>query len=465
MAPRFGVPDTTAPAAHVPPDGVGVALGEDGEEDPPHPPRIKERPSSAATGGVGPNRVLFDTMIKLTRVGLRAFDYRLPSEMEPHTPDEGSSAPGVERSGKTAPRRSFIRDIVLICLGLKVLLLVLGAVATEVRLDRPFRDPGAILGVWNQWDSKHYFDLAENGYSDQGDSTTLVLPPLLSLLVRGASRFTGSFMSAGVLVATLLSFLPALLLFKLARLDLDEENSFRAALVLLFFPTAFFLHIVYTEALFLTTVLGAFLAARRGDWKAVAVFGVLAGLTRINAFVLAPALLAEAWGPALKGRALRVLASLSVVPGIAIYLAINYAVAGDPFAFIKLQHDAFYRSFAWPWEGALAVFHLASDGGADSMMSGVAQAVFIPLLLAGCAASAFKQRLSYAIWMIGNTLVFTAQGFWISVPRLVLVLFPAFIWFAPRLAANPVLATLWFAGSTLFLSFLAGQFAQGWWVS
>lgn len=364
-----------------------------------------------------------------------------------------------------APKRSFVRDLVVICLGLKVLLMALGVMAAEVRLDRPFRDLDAVLGVWHQWDSKHYFDLAENGYRPPGDSTTLVLPPLLSLLIRGASRFTGSFMSGGVLVATILSFLPCLLLFKIARLDVDDENAFRAALVLLLFPTAFYLHIVYTEALFLTTVLGAFLAARKGDWRAVAVWGILAGLTRINAFVLAPALLVEAWGPSSRGRALRVLASLSVGLGIAVYLAINYAVAGDPLAFMQLQHDAFYRSFAWPWDGALALFRLANHGGADSMMSGVLQAAFIPLMVTVGFAAAMRQRASYAVWVIGNILVFTAQGFWISVPRLVLVLFPAFIWIAPRLGSSPVLSTLWFAGSTLLLSFLAGQFAQGWWVS
>jgi hypothetical protein len=140
-------------------------------------------------------------------------------------------------------------------------------------------------------------------------------------------------------------------------------------------------------------------------------------------------------------------------------------VAGDPLAFMQLQHDAFYRSFAWPWDGAAALFRLANHGGADSMMSGVLQAAFIPLMVTAGVAAAMRQRASYAVWVIGNILVFTAQGFWISVPRLVLVLFPVFIWIAPRLGSSPVLSTLWFAGSTLLLSFLAGQFAQGWWVS
>lgn len=363
------------------------------------------------------------------------------------------------------PNRSFTRDLVLVCLGLKLLLLFVGFMAAEVRLDRPFRDLEAVLGVWHQWDSKHYFDIAENGYGASGDLTTLAWPPLFSLLIRGAAGLTGSLASGGVLLATILSFLPALLLFRLARLDLDGDDSFRACLILLLFPTAFFIHIAYTEALFLTTVLSAFLAARRGDWKAVAVWGLFAGLTRINAFVLAPALLVEAWGTSSIGRGRRVLASLSVGLGIAIYLLINHVVAGDPFAFLGLHKDISYRGFAWPWQGAIDVFRLANAGGADSMMNGVLQAALIPLMAIACAAAALKQRLSYAVWVIGNTLLFTAQGFWVSVPRLALVLFPAFIWLAPHLGTRPVLSTLWFAGSTLLLSFLAGQFAQGWWVS
>ncbi len=338
------------------------------------------------------------------------------------------------------------------------------AYALETRLDRPIRDVETIFGIWHQWDSKHYFDLAQNGYGLPGESTTLVLPPLLSLLIRVSSWFTGSLWGGGVLVATLISFLPGLLLFYLARHDLGDEHAFRAALLLLFFPTGFYLHIVYTEGLFLTAVLGAFLAARRGNWRAVAVFGALAGLTRINAFVLAPALLAEAWGPTSKGRLVRVLSSLSVGVGIAVYLAINQAVAGNPFAFMDVQKDAFYRTFAWPWDGAIAVLKLSAMGGTNSMLNGGLQLACIPLLLIACAAAAAKQRLSYAIWVIGNTLVFTAQGFWISVPRLMLVLFPAFIWFAPK-TADRVSGILWFAASTAFLSFLAGQFAQGWWVS
>jgi Gpi18-like mannosyltransferase len=357
-----------------------------------------------------------------------------------------------------------MRDSLLICLGLKLLLLFLGVVVSEVRLDQPFRTEDRIFAVWHQWDSRHYFDIAANGYKTPDEGTTLVLPPLLPLLIRAGAWVTGSWSTGGVLVVTLISFLPGLLLYQLARCDLGEEDAFRAMLALLLFPTGFFMHIVYTEGLFLTTVLGAFLSARRGNWRAVAIFGVLAGLTRINAFVLAPALLVEAWGNSRIGRVPRLLASLTVFLGVAIYLWINHAVAGDPFAFLTVQNDSFYRTFAWPWRGAMNLWDLAGPGGSNSMMNGVLQVICLPLLLAACVIAVVRQRPSYAIWTIGQVLIFTAQGFVLSLPRLALVLFPAFIWLGPR-TAGPVFGTLWFAASVLFLSFLAGQFAQGWWVS
>ena len=380
---------------------------------------------------------------------------------------EDPSPPVPAHTGSAVPParpRKWARDSLLICLGIKLLLLFLGVVVSEVRLDKAFRTEHRIFAIWHQWDSRHYFDVAENGDKAPGEGTTLVLPPLLPLLIRAGALVTGSWASGGVFVVTLISFLPGLLLYQLARCDLNEESAFRAMLVLLLFPTSFFMHIVYTEGLFLTTVLAAFLAARRGNWRAVAIFGLLAGLTRINAFVLAPALLVEAWGDSRKGRVPRLLASLTVGLGLAVYLWINYAVAGDPLAFFTVQRVSFYRTFAWPWQGALNVWDLAASGGSNGMMNGVLQVLCIPLLVAACVIAAVKQRPSYAIWTIGQVLIFTAQDFWISIPRLALVLFPAFIWLGMR-TAHPVFGTLWFAASTLFLSFFAGQFAQGWWVS
>src|SRR5690348_17267097 len=95
---------------------------------------------------------------------------------------EGTSDRPAPEQGSAAAPRSWIRDSLLICLGLKALLLFFGVVVAEVRLDKPFRTIDDVFGIWHQWDSRHYYDIAANGYKKPEDGTTLVLPPLLPML-------------------------------------------------------------------------------------------------------------------------------------------------------------------------------------------------------------------------------------------------------------------------------------------
>ena len=116
-----------------------------------------------------------------------------------------------------------------------------------------------------------------------------------------------------------------------------RRTLLRAAGFLLIFPTAYFLHVGYTESLFLALVLGCFLAVRRDHWWLAGALGGLAALTRINGLVLVPALAAEAWleWDADGRHRLRAhwLAIGLVVVGFVGYLALNLAVYGDPLTF------------------------------------------------------------------------------------------------------------------------------------
>lgn len=363
-----------------------------------------------------------------------------------------------------ASSRSGLRACLAMTLGVKILLLATGWLVAETRLDATFREPGRLFGLFHRWDSAHYLAIAESGYAPP-PSPLLAFPPALPLLIRGVSALSGSVESAAVLVSTLLSFLPPLLLFLLVRLDGGTtDTGVDAVRALLLFPTALFLHVAYTESLFLTLVLGAFVAARTGRWGLCALAGALTGFTRINGFVLIPALALEAWPGPRKGRTLRLAAAAAPCLGVALYMAITASVAGDPLAFMSVQRQHFHRHFAMPWEGVANLLVGARIGGGDAMMVGVLQLAFIPMMLAAIAAASRSGRPSYVAWTVGNVLVFTAQGFWISVPRLVLVLFPFFIRLPLRLE-DPLVRSLWFAGSTLLLGFLTAQFATGWWVS
>jgi len=77
------------------------------------------------------------------------------------------------------------------------------------------------------------------------------------------------------------SMFVAPLLYRLVRHDEDASVALRSAWFLLIFPTAYFLHIGYTEALFMALVLGSFLAARTERWWLAGLIGGLAALALI----------------------------------------------------------------------------------------------------------------------------------------------------------------------------------------
>ncbi|MDP9272421.1 MAG: hypothetical protein M3O93_02650, partial [Chloroflexota bacterium] len=233
------------------------------------------------------------------------------------------------------------------------------------------------------------------------------------------------------------------------------------------FPTAYFLHIGYTESLFLALVLGSFLAARHDRWWLAGLLGGLAALTRLNGLLLVPALGAEAWiawraDPARRLR-LEWLAILLVAAGFLAYLALNLSVYGDAFAFLTIQREHWFKQFAPPWVGIGGVIDRIRLGGTSNpFMLGWMELAFIALGLVGTLVAALRFRFSWFTWMAGNWLLFTSTSFVLSVPRYSLTLFPLFAWFG-LLAQRPGWAIALSIVSIGLLGFFASQFAIGRW--
>ena len=175
-------------------------------------------------------------------------------------------------------------------LAIKALLLTFGIQAVAAfTLNHP-----RWLALWTNWDAAHYLRLAEHGYVAAGDSrVSLVFFPLYPWLVRLVAFFARDYTLAALIVSGFASLATALLLRRLARCDESEAVSRNAVWFLLIFPTSYFLHIPYTESLFLALTLGCFLAARKTRWALAGLLGAGACLTRVNGLVLLPALAAE----------------------------------------------------------------------------------------------------------------------------------------------------------------------------
>ncbi len=235
-------------------------------------------------------------------------------------------------------------------LGIKVLVLTFGVQAVaSISMSH-----AGWLEIWNHWDAKHYLRLAETGYVTAGDSrVSLVFFPLYPWLVRGAAFFVHDYMAAALVVSGFASIATGLLLRRLVLCDESDQVARNAVWFLFIFPTSYFLHIAYTESLFLALTLGCFLAARKERWAAAGLLGAAACLTRINGLILIPALATEV---ALQYRRTRRFNWrcfwIGLIPlGFLAYLCLNHHVTGDFFAFARIEQEHWYKKvrFALVW--------------------------------------------------------------------------------------------------------------------
>ena len=184
------------------------------------------------------------------------------------------------------------------------------------------------------WDGAFYRDIAADGYQAL-PLEALRFFPLYPLIGRAlAYAFAGNESVALVVIANLCALAAAVVMRRLARLELGNDAAAeRAVWLTALFPSAFVLVWAYGEALFLVLSIGSFLAARRGRYGWAAGLAFLAALTRPVGILLAAPLAIEAlrtWRGSTAGeRATRIAAVVAPVLGLASYLAWVGRTFGD----------------------------------------------------------------------------------------------------------------------------------------
>jgi hypothetical protein len=324
------------------------------------------------------------------------------------------------------------------------------------------------LGIWKRWDALHFLDLAQNGYPREPGTRehVVALLPVYPLAIRLAHLFIADWHTAAVVLSNCCCAAALAYLFLLVQMEYGTVVARGAVLFCAVFPTAYFLHVAYSESIFLLLTAAAFYYARRGQWPICGVLGMFASGTRIPGVAILPALALEY----LHQRNFRFQAItadigfLLLVPlGARAYLLINDYCFHDPLHFLATQKQGWGVFLRWPFQSVTANWYGVRHFSADErvMQYGDPLVAFIFSTVALLAALV-ALRPCYSLYLAISWVMIFFNNFTISSPRYLVVIFPIFILLA-RLARSDWLRDSIAFLFALFYAICAVHFARGWW--
>jgi mannosyltransferase PIG-V len=332
-----------------------------------------------------------------------------------------------------------------------------------------------------RYDSGWYLRILEQGYGPlpaPGQPSPHVFFPLYPLAARALASLLAIDGFAAGQALSILCFLAAGILFAAeGRSRLGEKGARQALLFLLLYPTSFFLVSMYSESLFLLLALAAFHQARRDRAAAAAVLGLAAGMTRFTAVALALPLAMEAFGAARspgepdrasRGALARAAAvGLAPVAGVLLWVFGAGFLAGEPGLYFRVQ-EAWQRGVS-PFVGAwhFAKLPLARIAHGQALENPGLLLDYAHFLLFALIAvwQIRRRRFSDAAWTATALLIPMASGISASLPRYILVVYPAYYAMAEISRGRPRLRLAWWIVSGIFLAVGEAAFVHWRWVA
>lgn len=326
----------------------------------------------------------------------------------------------------------------------------------------PLEPPG-FLNYWAHWDGAWYAQIATEGYSAGAPASTAFFP-LYPMLIRLGTALGGGPAFWGVVVSLLATLFTLYFLYGIAEQLYNTGVARASTLTLAFFPTAFFLNAVYTEALFLALTTGCIWALyTRRDLLLAGLLGALAAATRNLGLLLLIPLLVE-WYRNRREFGSAGLAGILLVPaGIIAYGIFLAGRFGDPFIAARQQEEYWGRTFVSPvatlqqawqtaaedasyWLQPVALF-LGSSSGPSLEASNTLNLAFFALLLVLLAVgfSVLPPGLFLYSFFIVLLPILTPSPLFplMSLPRFMLGVFPLFLVLGYLLDRNRTALAVW----------------------
>jgi len=333
-----------------------------------------------------------------------------------------------------------------------------------------------LLILWSNFDGRSYLNLAEFGYGTPETKNDYILFPLYSYLIKNLN-FSGSYLITALIISNLCFFLSIFLFYRLIRLDFSAKISRLGVILVLIFPTSFFLGAVYAESLFLFLSLACVYFARKENFFLASLFAAAASNTRLMGIFLLPFLAIEFWlAHKKKIRSIfsdfRLIFLLIPPLGLIDYLHFQSLKTGNALTFLMdkpgfspnqainkliLLYQVFFRY------AKMLIFMEHTDP------------LFFTILLEFIVGLGFLLiiifsfrylRPSYSVYSLLVYLIPTLTGSFASLPRYVLIIFPAFILLASWLDRQPQkIKKIYFLINVLFTIIAVSLFSRGYFIS
>jgi hypothetical protein len=315
-----------------------------------------------------------------------------------------------------------ILTLLLVYCSLRLIPMPFNLESYRVNYHWPPDEPLTVRSAYETWDAQQFLFVSENGYVQKGSRGIF---PLWPAVIHVADSVLGDPLAASLIAANLLSMAALILFHRLAALQAGIASADAALLLMLAFPSAFFLSLPYSESLFLLLVVGLFLALRAENGLGIWTLAALLPLARaVGVVCVCPIIVHEC----LKRRPLRAaLLATGTMAGILVYFLIFRFMTGDAFANLHTTFSSTRASasnLVHPVQ-FVRVFFFQNIELHGISNSAVDRAVLI-LVLASLWPMARRDPVG-AVYCFPGAIVPAMSLSMMSFTRYALVLFPVFI--------------------------------------
>jgi Gpi18-like mannosyltransferase len=324
----------------------------------------------------------------------------------------------------------FITIILLVIITRLLILAIAYFSSIKIEFLQPFY--GNFLDLFHRYDAPYYIKIAVEGYEFSLEKfSSINFFPFYPILIKIFNLLIGNLIGGpkiiGYLISNISLVIASIYLYKLIRLDFNEDISMKSVFYMLIFPTSFYFSIIYTEGLFLLLTISAFYYARKKQWLVASILGFFISLTRVmGVFIFIPFLIEyldlnfNSLKISLKKIKKDILYLLLIPAGLFSFMLYQYIKFKDPLAFYHAKSilKINYSSFA---ETILSV-------GKYQLFNRIMFLGFLIFAIIIIIYLYFSEvRLSYIIYSFVLLFVYLSTGKIEAMHRYVAVLFPIYI--------------------------------------